>query len=217
MRILPFSHTNSVKIKIPTAQRHLDQKTRLQKFQSSISSPPCIQSLRPIYILDRLVKLYWLIYLLTENTVERPRFGASKADHIQVRPQNPPSKAWTPPPKAGILWAHLEFQSWLIFFKVVRPRFGGSKADRILLGRLYSRFDLHGSRWDCPRTSCDCFHRKSLDCCEIPYLSGGHDFVVTLWSMPYACCIVCVGCYNRIEELSHIFILCSPIAFGNAG
>ena len=49
-------------------------------------------------------------------------------------PTKSPLQSVDPPPKAGILWAHLEFQSWLIFFKVVRPRFGGSKADRILLG-----------------------------------------------------------------------------------
>jgi hypothetical protein len=28
--------------------------------------------------------------------------------------------------------------------------------------------------------------------------------------MPYTGCIVCAGCYDRLEEQSHIFVLCSP-------
>ena len=102
MEILPFSHTNSVEIKIPTAQRHLDQKTRLQKFQPSISPSPRTQPLCPIYILDRLIKLYRSIYLLIEYTVERPRFGGSKADCILLgHGRNFKCAHKTPPPKRG--------------------------------------------------------------------------------------------------------------------
>ena len=80
---------------------------------------------------------------------------------ISSAPTKPPLQSVDPPPKAGILWAHLGFQSWLIFFKVVRPRFGGSKADRILLGELDEYFKSMALFFQCdlsfpfyPRVKC---------------------------------------------------------------